>query len=118
MCQIFLVVSNDNGRIVHMAVFIYLFILAYAGFRILQGRDMVMRVAKGFQRLHRAVMLAPGIWMAMFLRLAVKREVHTFALDLISALMIHFSRKIPETSWVCISRYLHELTKKDRSVEV
>ncbi|PON73169.1 Protein kinase [Parasponia andersonii] len=83
-----------------------------------EGHDMVMRVVNGFQSLRQAVMLAPEIWTAMFLRLAVKREVHTFALDVISALIIHLSRKIPENSWVCISRFLHELTKRDNSVEL
>lgn len=90
----------------------------FADFHLLQEHDMVMRVVNGFQRLCQAVKLAPEIWMAMFLRLAVKHEVHTFALDLISALMIHFSHKIPVTFWICISRFLHELTKKDSSVEL
>lgn len=79
---------------------------------------MVRRVVNGFQRLHEAVKLAPEVWTAMFLRLAVKREVHSFALDLLSALMIHFSRKIPEASWICMSKILHELTKRNSSVEL
>ncbi|XP_062097842.1 uncharacterized protein LOC133803744 [Humulus lupulus] len=83
-----------------------------------EEHDMLMRVLNGFQSLRQAIKLAPDIWMAMFLRLAVKSELHNFGLDLISALMIHFSRKIPETTWVCLSRLLHELTKKDSSVEL
>lgn len=79
---------------------------------------MMRRVINGFQQLREAVKLAPDVWTAMFLRLVVKREVHTFALDLVSALLIHFSRKIPETSWIFISRLLHELTKRNSSVEL
>lgn len=83
-----------------------------------EEQEMMRRVINGFQQLREAVKLAPDVWTAMFLRLVVKREVHTFALDLVSALLIHFSRKIPETSWIFISRLLHELTKRNSSVEL
>ncbi|KAK9273388.1 hypothetical protein L1049_018198 [Liquidambar formosana] len=76
-----------------------------------EGHAMHMRVLNGFQSLRRAVKLAPEVWTAMLIRLALRPEVHRFTLDIISALVMHLSRKIPETSWVCISRLLHKLVK-------
>lgn len=76
-----------------------------------QGHDMVQRVFKGFGCLRQAVKLAPEVWTAMLLRMALKPEVHKFTLDIISALAIHFRRKIPESFWVCISKYLHKSMK-------
>ncbi|XP_021900092.1 uncharacterized protein LOC110816275 isoform X2 [Carica papaya] len=73
------------------------------------------RVIKGFQYLCQAMKLGPEMWTAMFIRMALKPEVHRFTLDIISALHMHFSHKFPETFWICISRQLHKLTKRNRS---
>ncbi|KAL5559613.1 hypothetical protein UlMin_035824 [Ulmus minor] len=83
-----------------------------------EEHEMVMRVANGFRCLCQAVKLAPEVWTGMLLRLAAKREVHTFTLDIVSALVTHFSHKVPETSWLCISRLLHELTKQSNPVKL
>lgn len=78
---------------------------------------MIVRISNGFQSLHQAIGLAPEVWTAMFIRMAVKPEVHKFVLDIVSALVIHLSHKVPETSWVCISRLVHKLTKHHCSVD-
>ncbi|XP_059641022.1 uncharacterized protein LOC132283133 isoform X2 [Cornus florida] len=74
-----------------------------------EGHAMLMRVVNGFQSLWYAVKLAPEVWTAMLLRMALKPEVHRFTFDIISALVQHSSHRIPETFWVCISRLLHKL---------
>ncbi|KAJ7966317.1 Protein kinase [Quillaja saponaria] len=76
---------------------------------------MLRRIEKGISSLREAVKLAPEIWTAMLLRMAVKPEVHKFTLDVISALVLHFSQKLPETSWLYLSRLLHKLMKSDGS---
>jgi aarF domain-containing kinase len=70
-----------------------------------------IRIFNGFRYLSEAVKLAPEVWTAMLIRMAAKPEVHKFTFDIISALVMHFSHKFPETSWVCISRFLHKLVK-------
>ncbi|KAH7574005.1 hypothetical protein JRO89_XS03G0238700 [Xanthoceras sorbifolium] len=70
------------------------------------------RVASGFRSLSQSVKLAPEVWTAMLIRVVTKPEFYRFSLDIISALASHFSHKLPETSWVCISRILHKLVKK------
>ncbi|XP_057959308.1 uncharacterized protein LOC131151869 isoform X2 [Malania oleifera] len=77
-----------------------------------QGDAMLARVVKGFQYLRQAINLAPEVWTAMLIRMALKPDVHRFTLDIISALFMHLSHRIPETLWVCISRLLHKLVKK------
>lgn len=72
---------------------------------------MLLRVSNGFRCLRQAVKMAPEVWTAMLLRMASKPEVHRFALDVFSALVIHFKRKTPETLWVSISRLLHKWVK-------
>lgn len=77
-----------------------------------EGHSMLIRVLKGFQSFRHAVKLAPEVWTAMLIRMALKPEVHRFALEIISALAMHSSHKLPESSWICISRILHRLSKK------
>ncbi|XP_048331113.1 uncharacterized protein LOC107419899 isoform X2 [Ziziphus jujuba] len=76
-----------------------------------EGHDMVQRVFNGFRSLLQAVKLAPEVWTAMLLRMSLRPEVHRFTLDIISTLAIHFRSKIPESFWVCISKFLHKLMK-------
>ncbi|KAL9338659.1 hypothetical protein Peur_067674 [Populus x canadensis] len=76
------------------------------------------RVAKGFHYLRQAVKLAPELWTAMLIRMALKPEVHRFSFDIISALITHFSHKLPETFWICMSRHLHKLVRNHTSDEL
>lgn len=73
---------------------------------------MLMRVVKGFQSMGHAVKLAPDIWMALLVRLAVKSEFQVFTMDIISALTDHSSKKIPDAFWILISRLIHKSTAK------
>ncbi|KAL5785888.1 hypothetical protein ACOSQ2_008280 [Xanthoceras sorbifolium] len=77
-----------------------------------EGLATLRRVASGFRSLSQSVKLAPEVWTAMLIRVVTKPEFYRFSLDIISALASHFSHKLPETSWVCISRILHKLVKK------
>ncbi|KAF5456859.1 hypothetical protein F2P56_026292 [Juglans regia] len=79
---------------------------------------MLTRIVDGFRYFCEAVKSAPEVWTAMLLRMSVKPEVHKFIFDMISALVTHFSFKLTETSWVCISRFLHMLVKKCSSDEL
>ncbi|CAK7354046.1 unnamed protein product [Dovyalis caffra] len=74
-----------------------------------EGHAMDTRVAKGFHYLRQAVKLAPELWTAMLIRMALKPEVHRFSVDIISALITHLSHKLPETSWICMSSLLHKM---------
>lgn len=76
------------------------------------------RVAKGFHYLRQAVKLAPELWTAMLIRMALKPEVHRFSFDIISALIMHLSHKLPETFWICMSRHLHKLVRNHASDEL
>ncbi|KAG2700406.1 hypothetical protein I3760_07G229000 [Carya illinoinensis] len=79
---------------------------------------MLTRIVDGFRYFCEAIKSAPAVWTAMLLRMAAKPEVHKFIFDMISALVTHFSFKLTETSWVCISRFLHMLVKKCSSDEL
>lgn len=72
---------------------------------------MLLRVINGFQSLRHAVRLAPDVWTAMAIRLALKPEFQRFAFDVLSALLAHSDRKLPDTMWVCISRIMHQAVK-------
>lgn len=72
---------------------------------------MLGRVVHGFQCLREAIKLAPQVWTAMLIRMASKPEVHRFSLDVISSIIMHLGRKIPDHLWVCISRFLHDLER-------
>ncbi|KAF9616307.1 hypothetical protein IFM89_029083 [Coptis chinensis] len=74
-----------------------------------EGHAMITRVVKALQSLLQAVKLAPGVWVAMLLRLAKKPEFHQFTADIVSAFVSHSGRKIPESTWLCISKLLHKL---------
>ncbi|GMP91640.1 hypothetical protein CsSME_00042245 [Camellia sinensis var. sinensis] len=83
-----------------------------------EGHAMLMRVVNGLKSFRHAVKLAPEVWTAMLIRMTVKPEAHKFTFDIISALLIHFSRKIPETFWICISRILYKLVKNYSHVDL
>lgn len=76
---------------------------------------MLTRVVNGFQSLWRSVKLAPDVWTAMFIRMALKPEVYKFNMDIISALLTHLSHKFPDTSWLALSKLLHKLVKNHSS---
>ncbi|XP_057477847.1 uncharacterized protein LOC130765445 isoform X2 [Actinidia eriantha] len=82
-----------------------------------EGHAMLMRVVNGFRSFRHAVNLAPDMWTAMLIRMALKPEVHKFTFDIISALLIHSSHKFPETLWVCISRVIHKVVKSSHRNE-
>ncbi|XP_042496339.1 uncharacterized protein slr1919 isoform X1 [Macadamia integrifolia] len=74
-----------------------------------EKQEMMRRVVTGFQSLRQAIKLAPEVWAAMLIRMAVKPDVHKFTVDVISALAIQLGRRFPEESWLCLSRFLHKL---------
>ncbi|KAM5564624.1 hypothetical protein ABKV19_018941 [Rosa sericea] len=76
-----------------------------------EGRTMLVRVVNGFHYFSQAVKLAPEVWTAMLIRVAFTPEVHRFTLDIFSSLIIHFSGKIPETTFISLSRLMHKLVK-------
>ncbi|KAM0967988.1 hypothetical protein ACFX1X_016714 [Malus domestica] len=78
---------------------------------------MVMRVVNGFRYLRLAIKLAPEVWTEMLIRMAVMPDVHKFTLDVVSSLFIHFKGKIPETTFVCISRLMHKMEQTRSSSE-
>ncbi|XP_008220623.1 PREDICTED: uncharacterized protein slr1919 [Prunus mume] len=82
-----------------------------------EGHDTLKRVVNGFRYLRQAVKLAPEVWTEMLVRMALTPEVHRFTLDILSSLIIHLKGKIPETTWVCISRLLHKTAKNRSSSE-
>lgn len=73
----------------------------------LQEEGTMKRVSHGFKCLSEAVKLAPGMWTAMLLRMSRKSEVHSYALDIVSALSTHFGHKVPHTCWILFSKLLH-----------
>ncbi|XP_011649854.1 uncharacterized protein LOC101207577 isoform X2 [Cucumis sativus] len=83
-----------------------------------EDHAMLERVVHGFQCLCQAIKLAPQVWTAMLIRMALKPEVHSFSLDVISSVMMHFGKKIPDHLWICISRFLHDLEKDYSSNKV
>jgi hypothetical protein len=79
----------------------------------MQRSKMIKRVVNGVQSFHQAIKLAPDAWTAMLIRTLLKPESQHFVLDVFSALANHSSYKIPETFWLCISRYLNYTNKHD-----
>lgn len=67
-----------------------------------------MRMMSGLESFRHAVKLAPQVWSAMALRLALKPEFQRFAFDILSALSTHYRHTLPNTLWVCISKILHK----------
>ncbi|CDP17726.1 unnamed protein product [Coffea canephora] len=78
-----------------------------------QEHAMLVRVFNGLKSLRYAMKLAPDVWAAMFIRLAVKPEFQKFSFDVISAIITHSSNRIPDHIWVCLSRLLHKFTNND-----
>ncbi|XP_071918183.1 uncharacterized protein [Coffea arabica] len=78
-----------------------------------QEHAMLVRVFNGLKSLRYAMKLAPDVWAAMFIRLAVKPEFQKFSFDVISAIITHSSNRIPDPIWVCLSRLLHKFTNND-----
>lgn len=76
-----------------------------------EGEATLKRVLNGFGYFWQAVKLAPDVWMAMLIRMALNPEVHRFYYDIFSALFMHSNRKIPDTLWISVSRFLHKLVK-------
>ncbi|KAE8733260.1 Kinase superfamily protein isoform 2 [Hibiscus syriacus] len=76
-----------------------------------EDHAMMKRVTNGFRSLHQAVKLAPEIWIAMLMRLALKPEALSFSIDIISTVSLHVGNKFPDTCWVFMSRLCHKLTK-------
>ncbi|KAL3844054.1 hypothetical protein ACJIZ3_001457 [Penstemon smallii] len=74
-----------------------------------KGHAMLLRVVNGFEYFRHAVKLSPDVWNAMALRLAFKSEFQRFAFDVVSALFAHSGHKVPDTTWVCISKIIHKL---------
>ncbi|XP_039117982.1 uncharacterized protein slr1919 isoform X1 [Dioscorea cayenensis subsp. rotundata] len=72
-----------------------------------EDNAMIARLLKGFQSFRQAVNLAPEVWFAMLIRMLLKPEVHKFLLDIVTALVKHSRYRIPETFWLCLSRFLH-----------
>ncbi|XAR69965.1 Cadmium-transporting ATPase [Bertholletia excelsa] len=77
-----------------------------------EGGAMVERVIKGLKSFQHAVKLAPDVWMAMLIRMAVKPEVHKFMFAVVLALFKHSGYKIPETVFIFVSRVMHKVVKK------
>ncbi|VFQ68802.1 unnamed protein product [Cuscuta campestris] len=77
-----------------------------------EGQAMVMRVAKGFQSMGQAVRLAPEVWVALFVRLALRSEFQVFVLDIVSALVDHANERVPTGFWIFISRLIHKCNGK------
>ncbi|PNT75193.1 uncharacterized protein LOC100840399 isoform X2 [Brachypodium distachyon] len=75
---------------------------------------MIRRLINGVQSFRQATSLAPDAWIAMLIRTVMKHESQRFVLDVFLALVNHSCNKIPETCWICISRYLKYLDKQSR----
>ncbi|XP_058222268.1 uncharacterized protein LOC131332206 isoform X1 [Rhododendron vialii] len=82
-----------------------------------EGHAMLMRVVNGLKSFRHAINLAPEMWTAMLIRMALKPEVHKFAFDIISALVIHSTHKVPEALWICISGVLHKVVENGSNVD-
>ncbi|KAG6474649.1 hypothetical protein ZIOFF_068587 [Zingiber officinale] len=79
----------------------------------LEKDTLATRLVDGFCSLRRAISLAPEAWGAMFLRTLAKSNTRRFLLDIFSSLAVHFGDKIPETFFLCISKFIHWLEKED-----
>ncbi|XP_073225149.1 uncharacterized protein [Cicer arietinum] len=75
-----------------------------------EERALLSRIGKGFQYTRDVVKLAPMEWTAMLIRMAVKPEVHKFALDIISASVLCSSHRLQVAFWLYFSRFLHKLS--------
>ncbi|BAT01359.1 uncharacterized protein [Oryza sativa Japonica Group] len=75
---------------------------------------MIRRVVHGVQSFRQAISLAPDAWTAMLFRTLLKPESQKFILDVFLALAMHSCYKIPETSWICMSRFLNYLDRQGR----
>ncbi|KAJ3707990.1 hypothetical protein LUZ61_011695 [Rhynchospora tenuis] len=73
---------------------------------------IISRLKNGIKSLRDAVRLAPEAWTAMLIRTSVKPEMHRFLFDICSALVTQSQRRLPETFWLCLSRFLHYLEKQ------
>nr|XP_043608386.1 uncharacterized protein slr1919 [Erigeron canadensis] len=69
------------------------------------------RVVNGFSSFWQAVKLAPDVWTAMLIRMALNPDIHKFYYDIAAALFLHSNRGIPDTVWICLSRFLHKIVK-------
>ncbi|KAK9097428.1 hypothetical protein Sjap_022925 [Stephania japonica] len=83
----------------------------------IEGHATIVRVVNGLRSLQQAVRSAPEAWTGMLIRLATKPEVHRFAADIICALATHLGHKLSETSWYCMSRFLHNLVENDNNID-
>ncbi|KAJ0666273.1 putative ABC-type Cd(2+) transporter [Helianthus annuus] len=76
-----------------------------------EGHATLKRVVNGLFYFWQAVKMAPEAWTAMMIRMALNPEIHRFYFDIVSALFLHSNRRIPDTMWICLSRFLHKLVK-------
>ncbi|XP_076909698.1 uncharacterized protein LOC143567063 [Bidens hawaiensis] len=76
-----------------------------------EGHATLKRVVNGFFYFWQAVKMAPDAWTAMIIRMALNPEIHRFYFDIVSALFLHSNRRIPDTTWICLSRFLHKLAR-------
>ncbi|CAM0905765.1 unnamed protein product [Alopecurus aequalis] len=77
---------------------------------------MIRRLINGVQSFRQAISLAPNAWSAMLIRSVLKPESQRFILDVLLALANHSRYKVPETCWICMSRYLNYLDRQSRQV--
>uniref|UniRef100_A0ACD5UZD9 Uncharacterized protein n=2 Tax=Avena sativa TaxID=4498 RepID=A0ACD5UZD9_AVESA len=73
---------------------------------------MIRRLINGVQSFRQATSLAPNAWSAMLFRSVLRPDSQRFILDVFLALANHSHYKIPETCWICMSRYLNYLEKQ------
>ncbi|XP_020265885.1 uncharacterized protein LOC109841358 [Asparagus officinalis] len=79
----------------------------------LEKDAVITRLEKGLRSLRRAVSFAPEMWTVMLIRILVKPDAHRFLIELFSTLVDHYRIKLPETFWLCMSRFLHWLDKNN-----
>ncbi|KAM0927670.1 hypothetical protein ACQ4PT_002691 [Festuca glaucescens] len=75
---------------------------------------MIRRLINGVQSFRQATSLAPNAWSSMLIRSVLRPESQRFILDVFLALANHSCYKVPETCWICMSRYLNYLDKQSR----
>ncbi|CAA6662332.1 unnamed protein product [Spirodela intermedia] len=75
----------------------------------MRADSVTKRVVNGLLSLRIAVRSAPEVWAAMLLRVSLRAELHQFIVDVVSALVMHSWKKIPETFWLFLSRLLHKV---------
>ncbi|KAM3195515.1 hypothetical protein ACQJBY_071571 [Aegilops geniculata] len=75
---------------------------------------MIRRLINGVQSFRQAISLAPNAWTAMLIRVALKPESQRFILDVFLALVNYSHDKVPETCWICMSKYLNYLDRQWR----